>query len=135
MIIAVTPNPALDVTYRIPALRAGEVHRVRDVLVRAGGKGINVARVLRQLGEPCAALGLGGGPDGGRLVAELRSGGFDVDLCEELPDVRRTLVVHADSAVTPGAGSRAASPSTPCGRRRRCWTRCRSGSERRGPSP
>lgn len=100
MIIAVTPNPALDVTYRIPALRAGEVHRVRDVLVRAGGKGINVARVLRQLGEPCAALGLGGGPDGGRLVAELRSGGFDVDLCEELPDVRRTLVVHADSGIT-----------------------------------
>jgi 1-phosphofructokinase family hexose kinase len=100
VIVTVTPNPALDVTYRIPALRGGQVHRVRDVLVRAGGKGINVARVLQQLGEPCAAVGLAGGPDGRRLVAELRDAGLDADFCEELPDVRRTLVVHADDDVT-----------------------------------
>ena len=100
MIVTVTPNPALDVTYRVPSLRAGEVHRVRDVLVRAGGKGINVARVLQQLREPCAVLGLGGGPDGRRLVAELHAAGLDVDFREELPDVRRTLVVHADAGVT-----------------------------------
>lgn len=100
MIVTVTPNPALDVTYRVPELRAGEVHRVRSVLVRAGGKGINVARVLQQLGERCAAVGLAGGPDGRRLVAELRAAGLDVDFCEELPDVRRTLVVHADGGVT-----------------------------------
>jgi 1-phosphofructokinase family hexose kinase len=100
MIVTVTPNPALDVTYRVPSLRAGEIHRVRDVLVRAGGKGVNVARVLRQLGEPCVAVGLGGGPDGRRLVAELRATGVDVDFREELPDVRRTLVVHADGGVT-----------------------------------
>jgi 1-phosphofructokinase family hexose kinase len=100
VIVTVTPNPALDVTYRVTELRAGEVHRVRDVLVRAGGKGINVARVLRQLGERCAAVGLGGGPDGRRLVAELRAAGLDVDFREELPDVRRTLVVHADAGVT-----------------------------------
>jgi len=100
VIVTVTPNPALDVTYRVPELRPGQVHRVGDVLVRAGGKGINVARVLQQLGEPCAAVGLGGGPDGGRLVAELRAAGLDVDFREELPDVRRTLVVHAHGEVT-----------------------------------
>jgi 1-phosphofructokinase family hexose kinase len=100
VIVTVTPNPALDVTYRVPALRSGEVHRVRDVLVRAGGKGVNVARVLQQLGEPCAAVGLGGGPDGSRLVAELRAAGLEVDFREELPDVRRTLVVHAQGDVT-----------------------------------
>jgi tagatose 6-phosphate kinase len=100
VIVTVTPNPALDVTYRVPEVRTGEIHRVRDVLVRAGGKGINVARVLQQLGEPCVAVGLGGGPDGARLVAELRAAGLDVEFGEELPDVRRTLVVHADSDVT-----------------------------------
>jgi tagatose 6-phosphate kinase len=100
VIVTVTPNPALDVTYRVPALRVGEVHRIRNVFVRAGGKGINVARVLQQLGEPCAAVGLGGGPDGRRLVAELRAAGLDVDFREELPDVRRTLVVHAEGGVT-----------------------------------
>jgi tagatose 6-phosphate kinase len=100
VIVTVTPNPALDVTYRVPALRVGEVHRIRSMFVRAGGKGINVARVLQQLGEPCAAVGLGGGPDGRRLVAELRAAGLDVDFREELPDVRRTLVVHAEGGVT-----------------------------------
>ena len=100
MIVTVTPNPALDVTYRVPELQPGEVHRVREVLVRAGGKGVNVARVLQQLGEPCVAVGLGGGPDGRRLVAGLREAGLQVDFPEELPDVRRTLVVHAQGQVT-----------------------------------
>jgi tagatose 6-phosphate kinase len=45
-------------------------------------------------------VGLGGGPEGRRLVAELSAAGLDVDFCEELPDVRRTLVVHADGGVT-----------------------------------
>ncbi|WP_331272912.1 1-phosphofructokinase family hexose kinase [Motilibacter deserti] len=99
MILTVTANPALDVTYRLPALAPGRVHRVREVLVRAGGKGVNVARVLRQLGEPVVATGLGGGPDGARLVEELRAEGVEADFLDELPDVRRTLVVSGEDGV------------------------------------
>ncbi|MER6668710.1 1-phosphofructokinase, partial [Amycolatopsis japonica] len=44
MIVTVTPNTALDVTYTVDGLRAGDVHRVREVRHRAGGKGVNVAR-------------------------------------------------------------------------------------------
>ena len=45
MILTVTPNPALDITYHVArALRLGEVNRVDAVSERAGGKGLNVAR-------------------------------------------------------------------------------------------
>jgi tagatose 6-phosphate kinase len=45
MIVTVTPNLALDVTYEVPELRPGRAHRVRAVHSCAGGKGVNVARV------------------------------------------------------------------------------------------
>lgn len=68
MILTVTLNPALDVTYRVPSLTLDAVNRIADVSVRAGGKGLNVARVLHTLGYEVTALGLAGGPDGARLV-------------------------------------------------------------------
>ena len=59
MILTVTCNPAVDVTYDVDRLVPGAVHRVSRVRQRLGGKGVNVARVLHQLGEPVHALGLG----------------------------------------------------------------------------
>jgi tagatose 6-phosphate kinase len=60
MILTVTPNAALDVTYRVDTLRTGGTHRVHDVHTRAGGKGVNVADILTQLGEPVHATGFAG---------------------------------------------------------------------------
>jgi tagatose 6-phosphate kinase len=54
MIVTVTPNLALDVTYELPELRPGHDHRVRAVHSRAGGKGVNVARVLAMTIKPNA---------------------------------------------------------------------------------
>jgi tagatose 6-phosphate kinase len=99
VILTVTPNPALDVTYAVPRLVPGEVHRVRSAITRAGGKGVNVARVLAALGVPNRVLGLSGGPNGARLVDELESAGLDVAMVDALPDVRRTVVVHGDDAI------------------------------------
>lgn len=103
MILTVTPNPAYDVTYSVPRLRPGSVHRVAQVRERVGGKGINVARVLTQLGESVCALGFG--DDG--FAAELDSAGLPNDLVRALPRVRRTLVVHGRDDTTsfwePGA--------------------------------
>lgn len=98
MILTVTPNPALDVTYAVPELVPGLVHRVRSATTRAGGKGVNVARVLSALGVPCRVLGLSGGPDGARLVDELERAGLEVAMIDALPDVRRTVVVHTDDS-------------------------------------
>ncbi|PYY64782.1 1-phosphofructokinase [Curtobacterium sp. MCPF17_003] len=68
MILVVTPNPAVDVTYRVAEQRIGETQRVLEVQRRPGGKGLNVGRVLAVTGTPThAVLPLGG--DGGHWIA------------------------------------------------------------------
>ena len=57
MILTVTLNPAYDVTYRVDRVELGSVHRVSEVLELLGGKGVNVSRVLMQLGVPTVAMG------------------------------------------------------------------------------
>jgi 1-phosphofructokinase family hexose kinase len=51
MLRIVTPNPALDRTMVVPGVRMGERHRAEQVIVAAGGKGLNVARVAKMLGQ------------------------------------------------------------------------------------
>lgn len=71
MILTVTLNPALDVSYRVEALQPGHLHQVDGLSVKAGGKGVNIARVLAALGERVLATGLIGGPTGDALKAKL----------------------------------------------------------------
>lgn len=101
MIVTVTPNPALDVTYELPTpLAIGSEHRVSAVASRAGGKGVNVARALHSLSAPVAATGLCGGPGGAELRADLDATGIRHDFVDALPDVRRTVVVQDSDGVT-----------------------------------
>ncbi|MFH8800365.1 1-phosphofructokinase family hexose kinase [Streptomyces sp. NPDC017936] len=79
MILTVTLNSALDVTYRVPALRPHATHRVTAVTERPGGKGLNVARVLAALGHEVTVTGFAGGATG-RVVRD------------RLPDVTDALV-------------------------------------------
>lgn len=61
MILTVTLNPSVDIRYKMDQFNLDSVNRVGDVLKTAGGKGINVVRVLKQLGEDTAATGFLGG--------------------------------------------------------------------------
>ncbi|WP_405615576.1 1-phosphofructokinase family hexose kinase [Streptomyces sp. NBC_00076] len=69
MILTVTLNTALDITYRVGSLRPHASHRVTEVTERPGGKGVNVARVLAALGHEVTVTGLVGGATG-RSVRE-----------------------------------------------------------------
>ncbi len=71
MIVTVTLNAALDRSLTVPIFKLGHRHRASDVLVLAGGKGINVARALKRLDVPVVATGLAGGRNGTRIVEEL----------------------------------------------------------------
>ncbi|MEV6795369.1 1-phosphofructokinase family hexose kinase [Streptomyces sp. NPDC051320] len=74
MLLTVTLNTALDITYRVPALTPHASHRVEAVTERAGGKGLNVARVLAALGHETVVTGFAGGTTGAvlrELLAEL----------------------------------------------------------------
>jgi 1-phosphofructokinase family hexose kinase len=71
MIITVTLNTAIDKTLAVPNFRLGRRHRSVDQTTMPGGKGVNVARVLKTLGAPVIATGLAGGPTGTRIVEQL----------------------------------------------------------------
>lgn len=101
MILTVTLNAALDVTYRVPALVPGRTHRVTEVAERPGGKGVNVARVLHALGEPVVATGLAGGACGERIRSLLAAEGVRDAFVAIAGESRRTVVV-ADGAGATG---------------------------------
>lgn len=69
MILTVTLNTALDITYRVRSLRPHTSHRVTEVTERPGGKGLNVARVLAALGHEVTVTGFTGGATG-RVVQD-----------------------------------------------------------------
>lgn len=64
MIATVTLNPAVDKTYTSARMLPGQANRMDSVKSIAGGKGINVAKVLRQYGYPVKTLGFLGGYTG-----------------------------------------------------------------------
>lgn len=69
-LLCITPNPALDRTLTVRGFTLGGVSRTGDVLLAAGGKGLNVARAARTLGAEAVCLGILAGHTG-RLFAEL----------------------------------------------------------------
>ncbi|WP_245717645.1 hexose kinase [Nocardia jejuensis] len=88
MILTVTMNPAYDMTYRVEHFERGREHRVRSVDQRLGGRGINVTRVLNQLGKYARATGFS--DHSFAAAAELE---MPVDFVHALPWVRRTVVI------------------------------------------
>ncbi|OKK25188.1 sugar kinase [Streptomyces sp. CB02488] len=98
MILTVTLNTALDLTYGVPALVPHASHRVTDLSERPGGKGINVARVLTALGHDSVVTGFAGGATGSvlrQLLADLPAGRASLTdaLVPVAGDTRRTLAV------------------------------------------
>lgn len=101
MIVTVTANPALDLTYRTDALRPGGEHRVAAPVVRAGGKGVNVARTLRAMGHDALVLAPCGGSEGDALRAGLDRDGVPHRLVAVAGPTRRTVtVVDGQGAAT-----------------------------------
>ncbi|WNG87847.1 1-phosphofructokinase [Mycobacterium sp. ITM-2016-00317] len=69
MIVTVTANPSIDRTVTLPSpLTRGAVHRVTSVTNQAGGKGVNVAKVLTMAGVDALAV-LPTGPNDPLLTA------------------------------------------------------------------
>jgi 1-phosphofructokinase/tagatose 6-phosphate kinase len=71
MIVTVTLNAAVDRTLTVPNFQLGHRHRASASLTSAGGKGVNVARALKELEAPVIATGLAGGRAGDRIIEEL----------------------------------------------------------------
>ncbi|MFK4730820.1 hexose kinase [Agromyces mediolanus] len=97
MIVTVTPNPALDLTWRAAHVEPGGSHRVDAALVRAGGKGLNVARVAHAQGEPVLAITTAGGAVGAEFARELRESGVPHRLVPVAAATRRSAAIVDES--------------------------------------
>src|SRR5437763_4865914 len=71
MIITVTLNAAIDKSLAVPNFRLGRRHRTVEQRTMAGGKGVNIARTLKALGQPVIATGFAGGATGTHIVEQL----------------------------------------------------------------
>lgn len=79
MIYTVTFNPALDYIVRVEQFNVGEVNRAAYSEIMAGGKGVNVSLVLKNLGHESTALGFAAGFTGEKLVRDLKDKGCRTD--------------------------------------------------------
>ncbi len=93
MILTVTLNAAVDTTYHVDAVQVHGSNRVLDVQHRAGGKGINVARVLHALGHQAMVTGFAGGRGGDDIHADLAAAGLHDELIAIAGESRRTVTV------------------------------------------
>ena len=93
MIITVTLNAAIDKTLAVPNFRLGQRHRAVEQTAMAGGKGVNVARALRALGQPVIATGVAGGPTGTRIVEHLTEEGILNDFVRIREESRTSTAV------------------------------------------
>lgn len=79
MIYTLTFNPALDYSVFLDELKVSEVNRTKDDYILAGGKGINVSIVLKNLGVDSTALGFLAGFTGEEIQRELLEHGVKCD--------------------------------------------------------
>ena len=78
-IYTVTLNPALDLLTEAENVSLGAVNRLHSRALVAGGKGINVSLILKELGIPSTALGFIAGSIGEAVVSELEEKGLGTD--------------------------------------------------------
>jgi 1-phosphofructokinase family hexose kinase len=97
MIITVTLNAAIDKTLAVPNFRLGRRHRAIEQRALAGGKGVNVARALKALGQPVVATGFAGGSTGTRIIEQLTAEAILNDFAR-IHDESRTSTAVVDPA-------------------------------------
>lgn len=91
MITTVCMNPSFDKTASVEALAPGGLNRLRDVRVDVGGKGVNVAVVLKRLGVPVGCVGCLGERGRESFLQMIRQEGVPFDYLPMPGEVRTNL--------------------------------------------
>jgi 1-phosphofructokinase family hexose kinase len=97
MIYTVTLNPALDRAIFIERLMEEDTIRVYSETFYAAGKGIDVSRVIRELGGQSVALGLVGGYNGLHLEGLLINAGVMTDFTKIAHETRTNIILKERS--------------------------------------
>jgi 1-phosphofructokinase family hexose kinase len=96
-VLVVNPNPCFDRTLWVEAFEAGTVSRPHRVEITAGGKGVNVARTVSDLGATCTLVGLVAERGGDELLRLLAEEHLDVEPVAVDGSVRSATIVIEDS--------------------------------------
>ena len=97
MIYTVTLNPSIDYIVRLDKVLIGSVNRMDSDDKFAGGKGINVSRVLKRLGIENTATGFIGGFTGKFITDTLEEEGISSHFVEVEQDTRINVKIKADA--------------------------------------
>ncbi|MGO2051530.1 ribokinase [Arthrobacter sp. MYb229] len=100
MILSFTPNPAIDESYTVENLTLDSSHRVPLPTSQAGGKGINVARVLHSQHHPVLALSPTGGNSGIEFTENVLGSGLPFRSIPVTASTRRSMAFHDPQANT-----------------------------------
>lgn len=96
MIYTVTLNPSIDYVVQLPKLNLGEVNQLETSYKFPGGKGINVSRILRELGYANQAWGFLGGFTGEFVSDKLNQLNLDSHFTKIADDTRINVKLKAD---------------------------------------
>jgi tagatose 6-phosphate kinase len=94
VIVTVTLNAALGVSYQARGVTWDGTNQVSGVRYRAAGRGVAVARVLHTFGHEVIAAGLAGGSAGEMIRADLSRSGIPAEFTGIGRESRRVLEVH-----------------------------------------
>lgn len=97
MILTVTPNFSVDKIYLVENYQLGKIHRPSAAYAFAGGKGINVARVLHNMGNDVLGLGFAGGNIGCLGIELLKKENIPIDFVE-IDQESRLCITVVDSS-------------------------------------
>ena len=101
MIVTLTPNPSIDRTVEVDAIRRGAVSRATGGRVDSGGKGVNIAAALVAHEEPVIAVLPCGGPEGAQLAMMLDNEGIPTVRVRIAGSTRANIsIVEPDGTVT-----------------------------------
>ncbi|HEL0717866.1 TPA: tagatose-6-phosphate kinase [Streptococcus equi subsp. zooepidemicus] len=93
MILTVTLNPSIDISYPLEVLALDRVNRVEAVQKTAGGKGLNVTRVLAEAGQAVVATGFIGGKLGDFVIHQLQEQGISNQFFKIKGETRNCIAV------------------------------------------
>ena len=96
MIYTVTLNPSIDYIVRLDQVQVGSVNRMDSDDKFAGGKGINVSRVLKRLDIPNTATGFIGGFTGKFITDTLAEEEIETRFVQVAEDTRINVKIKAD---------------------------------------
>ena len=100
MIVTITMNPSIDISYPLEQFQLNTVNRVNHVKKTAGGKGLNVTRTLKQLNTDVIASGLIGGFLGEQIKAQLNEQGIQHAFSRIAGETRNCIAILHDGKQT-----------------------------------